>query len=320
MACDRHRDRPDRCPGVLRLHAAPDGHLARVRVPGGRVSRAQLQTLASAAALSDGALELTSRSNLQLRGLAADAGPALAALLSRAGLFPSAAHDRVRNVLASPLAGRHPGSLADTDPLVRQLDRRLCSDPELAELPGRFLFAVDDGSGLMLGQGADVTLAASTPESFSLALAGRPAALGLDADEAARLGVDAARAFLHERAAAGSMAWRIAELEEGASGVARRLGLELSGRADAHAGGALEPGWLGQRDGRLALTVRAPGGRLERDAVASLPALMREHGVLELRLSPWRTLTAADLDRPTAEALAPELEGLGLLIAEGAVA
>src|SRR5918911_2667097 len=65
------RDRVDACPGALQTHAAADGGLARVRVPGGTLTGAQLRVLAGAARdLGDGALELTSRGNVQLRGLA----------------------------------------------------------------------------------------------------------------------------------------------------------------------------------------------------------------------------------------------------------
>ena len=35
----------DACPGALRLHAAADGPLARIRVPGGRMTGAQLTTV-----------------------------------------------------------------------------------------------------------------------------------------------------------------------------------------------------------------------------------------------------------------------------------
>src|SRR3954454_22480955 len=94
------RDRADACPGALQTHAAADGALARVRVPGGQLSAAQLRALASAAReLGDGALEVTSRGNVQLRGLAEGAPPELGERLARAGLLPSQTHERVRNLL-----------------------------------------------------------------------------------------------------------------------------------------------------------------------------------------------------------------------------
>ena len=145
----------DRCPGVLRLVEAADGFLARVRLPGGLVSGEQLRVLTSLAdELGDGRVELTSRGNVQLRGLAADAAEALTDGLTRAGLLPSLSHDRVRNVLASPLAGLDGGP--DLSGIVRALDAALCERPRLAELSGRFMFAVDDGRGDVSGLGADV--------------------------------------------------------------------------------------------------------------------------------------------------------------------
>src|SRR5215210_5853897 len=223
----------ERCPGVLRLHEAEDGALARVRVPGGVLSAARLEALGAGAALGSGLVELTGRANLQLRGLPADAGGELAELLAAAGMLPSLGHEQVRNILASPLAGRHPQALAGTDPVVDELDRRLCADPALVALPGRFLFAVDDGSGLALWREADVALAATAPTEFALLVGGSPVVPG-PAGPAAVL--EAARAFLAERAKQATSAWRVRELEGGAIPVARRLGLRLEPSATAARG------------------------------------------------------------------------------------
>ncbi|MGR6917517.1 precorrin-3B synthase [[Actinomadura] parvosata] len=156
------RTRPDACPGALQVHEAADGPLARVRLPGGAASCAQLHTLADCAEkFGSGVLELTSRANVQVRGL--HSPTAFAERLAAAGLLPSAAHERVRNILASPLSGRGAGGPLDTTSLVHALDQALCSRPRLAGLPGRFLFAVDDGTGDVAGLGADVTYAASHP-------------------------------------------------------------------------------------------------------------------------------------------------------------
>jgi precorrin-3B synthase len=150
----------DRCPGVLRLHEAADGLLARVRVPGGRITSAQLRALAAAARLGNGIVELTSRASLQVRGLRDDA---LAEPLAAAGLLPSPAHERVRNILASPFAA------PDVDALVAELDAKLCADPQLAGLSGRHLFAVDDGTGLH-GRRAEITITVGGPIGVDEAL------------------------------------------------------------------------------------------------------------------------------------------------------
>src|SRR5690606_3090387 len=82
------RDGGDACPGALRLHDADDGALARVRIPGGVLTVEQAAALGDAARrLGDGDLHLTSRGNVQLRGLRAACGAELAELLAAAGLL-----------------------------------------------------------------------------------------------------------------------------------------------------------------------------------------------------------------------------------------
>ncbi len=312
----RHRPRPvseDACPGLLRLHAAEDGALARVRVPGGRLSAAQLEAIAAAAALGSGLVELTGRANVQVRGLPSDADKALARLLADAGLLPSPAHDRVRNLLASPLDGRDPRAHAATDALVCALDRGICGDPELARLPGRFLFAVDDGSGLALGRDADVALAMVDAQTLVLLLGGVPTTARVAPAEAAALAVAAARAFLEERAAAGASAWRIRELPDGGAGIARRLGVRLGTASAARGSRRVAPGMARQPDGRVAVTALAPLGRLEPGATDRLAVLAARRG--DVRISPWRTVTLLDVPAGEADAAACDLAACGLVLA-----
>ena len=81
----RTRDR-DACPGALQLHQAADGALARVRLPGGVISPAQLAALAHAATrFGSPAMELTSRGNIQLRAITDTA--AVAEIAAAAGLL-----------------------------------------------------------------------------------------------------------------------------------------------------------------------------------------------------------------------------------------
>jgi sulfite reductase beta subunit-like hemoprotein len=304
--CGVKRTAADRCPGNLALHRAQDGWLARIRIPGGRVTAEQLGALSRAAELGNGLVELTSRANLQLRGLPADAGEELAAIMHTGGLLPSVAHDRVRNVIASPLAGRHPRSCRRTDVVVASIDRELCADPALGELPGRFLFAVDDGSGLALDHRADVALVARD-DGYALVVAGHLIAGALGVADAAATAVKTARAFLAERRARGLEAWRIGELDNGAAAVAARLGLALAEPTTLPARGSLAPGALVQQDGRLAVTALAPLGRLDRGNLVELAALAPE-----IRVGTGRTLTVLDVDPDHAAAVSAELSSLGL--------
>lgn len=305
-----------RCPGVLDLHEAEDGWLARVRLPGGKVSAAQLPAIAELAARGNGLVELTARANLQVRGLREDAGAVVAEALEAVGLLPSRAHERVRNVLAGPLAGRHPLALASSDEVVGGLDRGLCADAELAELPQRFLFAVDDGSGTALGQTADVALVAEGARGFRLLLDGVPTDAVVATAEAPALALRAARAFLALEVEHGDGAWRIAELGGGAAAVSERIAARLEPAALVPAAAAVPPGICEQRDGHLALTVLAPLGRLDGEAVAALGALALEHGG-DLRVGPAKTITLVDLEPNLADHLAASLRELGLVTEPG---
>ena len=344
----------DRCPGALRLAEAADGYLARVRLPGGFVTGEQLRAVAGLATeLGDGRVELTSRGNVQLRALAADAAEPLTAALTRAGLLPSLDHDRVRNVLASPLAGLDGrGSGRDLAAIVAALDAGLCARPRLTELSGRFLFAIDDGRGDVAGLGADVVALVGPDGAVVNGLAvdgpvldpGAAVISGLAVDETvaasttprstaavASAGVVAvmlglAEAFLDERAATGSAAWRIADLLDGGervrAAVGQRFGLapgperpvKVTGtrsvglvRRPVGAGGGVEPGSVSPPDLDLdSVVLLAPLGRLTGAQVAWLAA--RAAG-RPARITPWRSVVLPG--QPDADLALREAAGLG---------
>ncbi len=154
----------DRCPGVLRPHLAADGAMVRVRIPGGQTNGAALGELdALATAYGSGLVQLTSRGSLQVRGLANPLPDEFVAGITAAGLLPSAAHERVRNIVASPLTGLH-GGRADLRPMVVALDEALRAAADLTELSGRFLFALDDGRGDVVTLPFDVAFQALGPD------------------------------------------------------------------------------------------------------------------------------------------------------------
>jgi sulfite reductase beta subunit-like hemoprotein len=312
----------DACPGVLRLHAAADGHLARVRLPGGRLDARALDALADAAACGNDIVELTSRAGLQVRGLPEDGAAALASILSAGGLLPSLTHERVRNILAAPLAGRSPAALARVDGIVDALDRELCADAALAELPGRFLFAVDDGTRALESLRADVELAAEG-DGLRLYLDGLATSLVAVPARAPDAALRAAHAFLALQGGDAGRAWRVRELEGGARRLARELGLEVLDGADI-LGGSERPSGTGagdarrlgvslQRDGLCAVAVLPPLARLGHAQLLRLAELARGLGA-GVRVSPWRTLTFVDVLPSAAATLLDDLREIGLIV------
>jgi precorrin-3B synthase len=321
------RSGADRCPGVLRLAEAADGFLARVRLPGGLADAARLRALARLATdLGDGRVELTSRGNVQLRGLAADAAGSLTDGLAQAGLLPSFSHDRVRNVLASPLAGLDRGP--DLTGIVRALDAALCARPRLAELPGRFLFAIDDGRGDVAGLGADVV---------AVVAAGGVVVNGLQVGSAGSVGLSDGRrasavdvmlafaeAFLDLKADSGGTAWRISDLPSGPERVralvAARLGLAAAPRATIATTAARPVGLVARRetggDGESPELVRDEPGRsavllapLGRLTAAQVTWVADRVAGRAARVTPWRSVVLPDL--ADAAGVLREAAGLG---------
>lgn len=326
------RERGDACPGALRLHSADDGRLARLRLPGGLLTYRQAEVLAAAAErLGDGRLDITSRGNVQLRGLGESCGAELAALLHEAGLLPSEAHERVRNVVASPLAGLDGQPYADVQLWARELDALLCGSRAATALSGRFLFALDDGRRDVAGLGADVTLLAR-PDGRTAVRTGAnrsgPLVAAADAPRAALL---AAETFLTVAGAGGSGAWRVRELPEAErygldAAVAARLaeaGIAAEAEAGAEAGpGALpsaaEPppaGAIHSPDGTVALSVYAPLGRLSVAQWRTLYAT--DVPGTALRVTPWRGVIVPGLEPAAAHDLLDRLRTAGLVTDPG---
>ncbi|MFC9962982.1 precorrin-3B synthase [Nocardia ignorata] len=302
------RSAPDSCPGVLRLHEAADGPLARIRVPGGRLESGQVQVLAEAAHdLGNGSLELTSRGNVQLRRVR-DANE-LAARLATAGLLPSRTHERVRNIVASPLSGRV-GGFADVHGLATDLDVGLQADAALADLPGRVLFTLDDGRGDVSTLRGDIGIQAVGDE-FALLLVGTDTGIRVTPDEAVTVMLDAARGFLDLRAESGQ--WRLHEIPGGVEKVTETLDRSPTGaRLEFVATHDIPIGWLEQDNGLIALGAGVPLGTLPARVAEFLAAVERP-----VFLTPWRSVVLPDLEEGPAETVVRVLAPMGLIFDAG---
>ncbi|MGW8777731.1 precorrin-3B synthase [Streptomyces sp. NPDC055796] len=317
------RDRGDACPGALRLHAADDGHLARIRIPGGMLDAGAALLLADAAdRLGDGHIDLTSRGNAQLRGLGASCGGELQGVLVRAGLLPAPTHERVRNIVASPLTGLDRRALPDVAPWVAELDRLLCASAPAAGLSGRFLFALDDGRGDVTSLDADVNLAAAGDGDRALLWTADPAdALLVAAADGPRAALAAAGYFLDAVRRAGTRAWRVSELPAEQAMLSEELAARLAASGipaavvrdrAAPSGPPPEPGVVEGPEGAAALSVFAPLGRLTTAQWRRLAGLTGR-----LRLTPWRGIVVPGLPAGAAAGALAELAAAGLVTAPG---
>ncbi|WP_420124516.1 nitrite reductase, partial [Nakamurella sp.] len=312
----------DRCPGVLRPHRAQDGALVRIRIPGGRIDASALRQLGEASArYADGDVHLTSRGNLQLRGVrtrpdgAVD--DALVAELAAAGLLPHPTHDRVRNIMCSPLTGLA-GGRADLRPVLGALDAAICTAPDLATLPGPFRFALDDGRGDIGVQRADLGAVAVAGDRVRIWAGG---VAGPEVPLAAA--VPALFGLARRFADLGSTAWHVRKLPGGGR---RFLGLPESVEAAgpgpvAAAGEPVRPagdptplGVLGQADGRMVASVLVPLGRLSGPQVSALVEAAATGRGGRLIVTPWRGVLVPDLRSASAMA---GLVAQGLIDDEG---
>ena len=295
----RARD-ADACPGALQVHQAADGALARIRLPGGMLTAAQMAALADASSrLGSGTLELTARGNVQIRGITDVA--AVADAIATAGLLPSATHERVRNIVASPLSGRAGGDARRAGLGRASWTRRSAPNP------GSRSWAADSGS---VSTTAAATCPVWAPTSVCTCSTTTPPCCwpgatpvsGWRRDDVVETLVDVAVRFVEIR----GNAWRVSEL---ADATALWPDVEL---------GAVFPpvtrppvGWIQQDDGRVTLGAAVPLGVLSARVAEYLAAIEAP-----LVVTPWRSVLVCDLDEAVADAALRVLAPLGLVFDE----
>ena len=300
------------CPGVLRPMLAGDGLLVRLRLTGGIVSPTLALAIAGLAQdCGNGLIEISSRANLQLRGIRAESLGRLQDELGALGVLEASLEaEAVRNVMASPLAGLDPAIAPDIRPVTAALERKLAQSGDLHGLPAKFLFLIDDGSTPGLSQQpADVRFEWSQPAGyFRVALGGAEnvtfGTCGLDdlPDRAAKI----ARMFLGQRGTGAQADRRMRHLVEriGMDALASELGVAAQPCQPARP--AFNPARsLGVHKFGTGFFagLAAPFGRLQAGDLAQLARRVQRHPGAELRLTPWRMLLAVGISETSARDL-----------------
>ena len=261
--------------------------MVRLRIPGGRVDYSTLREISSLASrFGNPDITLTSRGSLQLRGLPDPLPRELITAIDDLGLVPSGPHDKARNIVADPHIG--------LDDLVAALDEGLLADTELAGLPGRFLLAVAEPGGAVLGEPWDVAIVTSPlaevrGTSLEATVLAADRAITVPREAAAAAALDVARRFLAART--DDRTWNIRDLPD-----ATRTDLLPGGLPfDVLAGEPPAPGPLGDD-----LVSLVPLGLLTPTMAETLEGT--------LRITPWRSIVVSG-----AAARAEELAAAGFV-------
>lgn len=316
------------CPGALLPMPAGDGLLVRVRVAARPLALDCMEALADCAAqFGNGGLEISSRANLQLRGIREAALLDLQRRLDELGLLDAdAAVESARNIVASPLSDVDAAAIVDVGLIVAALEERLRNDLSLRRLPPKFGLLVDGGGALPLGDvETDIRFEAFHGEDgprLAVRLAGAASVAAVCvprhvADVAAAL----ARALLAEADDRGDAPLRMRALvaQRGAVAIfaaaglapltsppAPRLAASLGDVLGLHAVGA-----------RFCVGASVPLGRINAGDLRAVVQEAQRCSAIDIRLTPWRAFLVTGLDRSGAENLAATLAALGLILDPG---
>ncbi len=130
--------------GLFFLTPVKDAFMARLRIPGGVLKSYQLREVALIAQeLTTGYVQITTRSNLQLRLIQPKAAAEVLRRVQSVGLHTGA--DNIRNLTMNPTAGIDPVELIDVQPLLQELAGTIVNDRSFYDLPRKFNIAYDGG-------------------------------------------------------------------------------------------------------------------------------------------------------------------------------
>ncbi|MEQ1615396.1 MAG: precorrin-3B synthase [Hyphomicrobiaceae bacterium] len=272
------------CPGALRPMLSGDGLIVRIKPFACRISAAQAHGLADAARThGNGMIDLSSRANLQLRGVRPETYAALFTDLDKLGLLdPSPEEETRRNIIVTPFPDDAGDSALSAYAIATELERCLAAS-DLA-LPGKFGFAVDCGCERVLGTApADVRIERYGDNALLVRADGAPMGLPVTAADAASKALALARWFLETGGGRGGHGRMSAHVRAGTV-----LPAALAGRRlPMPAAQAPRPGLTAH--GAL---VAVAFGSMKADTLDAIAGLARE-----LRLTPWRMIFLPSVDQ-----------------------
>ncbi|MEO1692337.1 MAG: ferredoxin--nitrite reductase [Cyanobacteria bacterium J06631_6] len=136
--------------GIFYRPVTPGKFMLRMRVPNGVVNSEQMRVLASAIERygEEGTADITTRQNIQLRGIRLEDIPEIFARFKEVGLTSiQSGMDNVRNLTGSPVAGIDPDELIDTREMNQKVQDMITNNGEgnysFSNLPRKFNIAIE---------------------------------------------------------------------------------------------------------------------------------------------------------------------------------
>ncbi|MBS0565548.1 MAG: precorrin-3B synthase [Proteobacteria bacterium] len=182
------------CPGALRPMRSGDGLVVRIRPGLGRLTQAQLRGLAALSArFGNGLIDLSTRANVQLRGVSdAGHGPLVEALRALDLIDPTTEAESRRNLTVTPFWAEGDG----TTEIARFLTEALTAKGA-PETRGKFGYAIDCGPAPVLrATSADIRLERDGAGHLLLLADGATRGARVTRDTAADAALALARWFL----------------------------------------------------------------------------------------------------------------------------
>ena len=138
--------------GVFYRPVTPGKFMMRLRVPNGIISSEQMRVLGEIVQRygDDGNADITTRQNLQLRGIRIEDIPDIFQRLKSVGMTSvQSGMDNVRNITGSPMAGLDADELIDTRELVQKVQDMITNcgqgNYQFTNLPRKFNIAIEGG-------------------------------------------------------------------------------------------------------------------------------------------------------------------------------
>ncbi|HLP87092.1 MAG TPA: ferredoxin--nitrite reductase [Nostocaceae cyanobacterium] len=138
--------------GVFFRPVTPGKFMMRMRIPNGILTSKQMSVLAEVVQRygDDGSADITTRQNIQLRGIRIEDLPSIFEQFQAVGLTTiQSGMDNVRNITGDPVAGLDANELYDTRELIKQIQDTVTNqgkgNPEFTNLPRKFNIAITGG-------------------------------------------------------------------------------------------------------------------------------------------------------------------------------